>query len=172
VAAKLFVSTSTTDADLFLVLRVFDEKGDEVVLQGAVDPHTPVGHGWLRASHRNLDADLTTPYRPYHAHDEARPLTPDEIYELDVEIWPTSIVVPRGYRVALTVRGKDYEFEGAEDDVELGHFRGSKMRGVAIYTHANPKHRAPDIYGGRTALHAGPEHPAFLLLPVIPPNEE
>jgi len=172
VAAKLFVSTSTTDADLFLVLRVFDEKGDEVVLQGAVDPHTPVGHGWLRASHRYLDADLTIPYRPYHTHDEARPLTPGEIYELDVEIWPTSIVVPRGYRVALTVRGKDYEFEGTADDVELGHFKGSKMRGVAIYTHANPKHRIPDIYGGRTSLHAGPEHPAFLLLPVIPPKEE
>jgi hypothetical protein len=58
------------------------------------------------------------------------------------------------------------------DDVELGHFKGSKMRGVAIYTHANPKHRVPDIYGGRTTLHAGPEHPGFLLLPVIPPNEE
>jgi hypothetical protein len=31
---------------------------------------------------------------------------------LDVEIWPTSIVVPTGYRIALTVRGKDYEYAG------------------------------------------------------------
>ena len=97
VAAKLFVSSSTADADLFLVLRVFEPSGEEVVLQGAVDPHTPIGHGWLRASHRKLDVELSTPYRPYHTHDEAQPLTPGDIYELDIEIWPTSIVVPRGY---------------------------------------------------------------------------
>jgi predicted acyl esterase len=172
VAVKLFVSSSTTDADLFLILRVFDPKGDEVVLQGAVDPHTPIGHGWLRASHRKLDAELSTPYRPYHTHDESQPLTPGDIYELDIEIWPTSIVVPRDYLVALTVRGKDYEFEGAEGDVELGHFKGSKMRGVAIYTHDDPKHRPADTFGGITTLHAGPDYPAFLLLPVIPAKGE
>ena len=140
--------------------------------QGAVDPHTPIGHGWLRASHRKLDVELSTPYRPYHTHDEAQPLTPGDIYELDIEIWPTSIVVPRGYRIALTVRGKDYEFEGAQDAVELGHFKGSKMRGVAIYTHDDPKHRSADLYRGRTTLHAGPGHPAYLLLPLIPPKTD
>jgi len=32
--------------------------------------------------------------------------------ELDIEIWPTCIVVPAGYRIALTIRGKDYEHGG------------------------------------------------------------
>ena len=54
----------------------------------------------------------TLPYRPYHTHDEAQPLTPGEIYELDVEIWPTCVVVPRGYRLALSVRGCDYVYPG------------------------------------------------------------
>ena len=171
-AARLWVSSSTDDADLFLILRLFDQAGDEVVFQGAIDPHTPLAQGWLRASHRAINEGLSTPWRPYHPHDRKEPLMPGQLYPLDIEIWPTSIVVPRGYRVALAVRGKDYEFEGTADDVELGHFKGSKMRGVAIYTHANPKHRIPDIYGGRTSLHAGPEHLAFLLLPVIPPKEE
>jgi putative CocE/NonD family hydrolase len=54
-AAKLFVSSSARDADLFLVLRVFSGDLKEVVFQGALDPHTPVGQGWLRASHRKLD---------------------------------------------------------------------------------------------------------------------
>jgi uncharacterized protein len=168
VAAKVFVSSSTRDADLFLVLRVFDPEGNEVVFQGAVDPHTPIGHGWLRASHRKLDPILSTPYRPYHTHEEVQPLEPGEVYELDIEIWPTSIVVPQGHRIALTIRGKDYEYSGAGDDIELAHFKGSKMRGVAIYTHEDPQHRPADVYGGRTTLHAGPRHPAFLLLPVIP----
>ena len=171
VAAKLFVSSSASDADLFLVLRVFDPAGDETVLQGAVDPHTPIGHGWLRASHRKLDPKLSVPYRPFHSHDEVQPLTPGEIYELDIEIWPTSIIVPPGYRLALTVRGRDYEYGGSENEVELAHFKGNRLRGVGIYTHTDPQHRPAQLYGGRTTLHSGQDHPAFLMLPVIPPKE-
>src|SRR5262249_6541021 len=63
VAAKLFVSSETTDADLFVVLRVFAPDLREVTFQGALDPHTPIGQGWLRASHRKLDPALTLPYR-------------------------------------------------------------------------------------------------------------
>ncbi|MPZ44261.1 MAG: CocE/NonD family hydrolase, partial [Betaproteobacteria bacterium] len=92
-ALKLFASSATTDADFFIVLRVFDPDGKELVFQGALDPHTPIGQGWLRASHRKLDPKLTLPYRPYHTHDELQPLTPGELVELDIEVWPTSIVV-------------------------------------------------------------------------------
>ena len=168
VAATLFVSSSTTDADLFVVLRVFDPDGAEVVLQGAVDPHTPIAQGWLRASHRKLDAERSLPWRPWHTHDELQPLTPGEVVRLDVEIWPTSIVVPPGYRVGLSVRGTDYEFEGPDEAAELSHFKGSKLRGVGIYTHADPVHRPVDVYGGTTTVHAGPDRRSTLLLPVIP----
>ena len=77
--AKLFVSSTTTDADFFLVFRVFTPDLREVVFMGAIDPHTPVAQGWLRASHRKLDTKLSTEYRPYHAHDEKQPLKPGEI---------------------------------------------------------------------------------------------
>ena len=87
-AAKLFVSSETEDADLFLVLRVFAPDLKEVVFQGALDPHTPIGQGWLRASHRKLDPKLTKEYRPYHTHNEKQPLKPGQVYELNVEIWP------------------------------------------------------------------------------------
>ena len=46
-------------------------------------------------------------HRPYHTHDENQPLTPGQPVDLDIEAWPTSIVVPAGYRIGLTVRGKD-----------------------------------------------------------------
>ncbi len=101
---KLFVSSSTEDADLFVVLRVFAPDLKEVVFQGAIDPHTPVGQGWLRASHRRLDQRLSKFWRPYHTHDKKQALKPGEIVELDIEIWPTSILVPAGHRVALTIR--------------------------------------------------------------------
>ncbi len=93
-ALKLFVSSSTRDADIFAILRVFAPDLKEVTFQGAIDPHTPIAQGWLRASHRKLDRKLSKPYRPYHSHDEKQPLKRGEVVELDVEIWPTCIVVP------------------------------------------------------------------------------
>ena len=113
-ASKLWVSSATGDADLFLVLRLFTPDFREVTFQGrARPPHLR----WPRAGsgppHRKLDEALTLPYRPYHAHDEIQPLTPGEIYELDVEIWPTCIVAPRGYRLALSIRGCDYVYPWA-----------------------------------------------------------
>jgi uncharacterized protein len=168
-ALKLFVSSSTTDADIFAVVRVFDPNGKEVVFQGALDPHTPIGQGWLRASHRKLDPKMTLPYRPYHTHDEKQPLTPGQVYELDVEIWPTCIVVPKGYRIALTVRGKDYEYEG--EAATLSNMK-NPMRGCGPFMHDDPTDRPPEIFGGKVMLHFGPAHQTAVLLPVIPPAKK
>src|SRR6185436_11188276 len=33
--------------------------------------------------------------------------------ELDIEIWPTCIVIPEGYRLSLNIRGRDYEHDDA-----------------------------------------------------------
>ncbi|OGK78055.1 MAG: peptidase S15 [Candidatus Rokubacteria bacterium RBG_16_73_20] len=166
VAAKLFVSSETTDADLFLVLRVFTPNMREVTFQGALDPHTPVAQGWLRASHRKLDPKLTLPWRPYHTHDERQPLAPGQVYELDVEIWPTSIVVPAGHRIGLTVRGRDYEYPGGAG-AGLGTFAPA-FTGVGPFLHDDPRDRPPEIFGKRVTLHCGPARPSHVLLPVIP----
>jgi len=167
VAAKLFVSSDTSDADLFLVLRVFAPDGKEVVFIGSNDPRTPVGLGWLRASHRKLDPVRSLPYRPWHSHDEQWPLTPDEPVELDIEIWPTCIVVPQGYRIGLTVRGKDYEYDGSDAAVPHAAY---PMRGVGPFTHTNPRDRPPAIFGGVNTLHFAPGRIPYLLLPIIPPD--
>ena len=166
-ALKLFISSPTADADIFTVLRVFDPQGKEVVFQGALDPHTPVGQGWLRASHRKLDATLSQPWRPYHAHDEKQPLVPGEPVELDIEIWPTCVVLPAGYRIALTVRGRDYE-HGQPTGARLSNFK-NELRGCGPFLHDDPADRPPEIHGGRTTLHLGPDNAAWVMLPVIPP---
>ena len=165
-AAKLFVSSSTPDTDIFVVLRVFSPEGKEIVFQGAIDPHTPVSQGWLRASQRKLDAELSTPYRPYHSHDERQPLKPGKTVELDVEIWPTSIVVPAGYRVGLSVRGKDYEYEGASGG-RLANFK-NELTGCGPFLHDDARDRPPELFAGRTTLHTGADEPSYLLLPIIP----
>ncbi|HZN41661.1 MAG TPA: CocE/NonD family hydrolase C-terminal non-catalytic domain-containing protein [Planctomycetota bacterium] len=168
-ALKLFVSSSTVDADLFVVLRVFSPDLQEVVFQGAVDPHTPVGQGWLRASHRKLDKKLSRPYRPYHTHDRKQPLKANEVVELDIEIWPTSIVVPAGYRVALTIRGKDYEHGSASGD-RLAHFK-NELKGCGPFLHDDPRDRPAGVFAGVTTLHFGKTRAPYLLLPIVPPAQ-
>jgi predicted acyl esterase len=165
VAAKLFVSSKSRDADIFLVLRLFAPDGNEVHFQGSNDPHTPIGFGWLRASHRKLDPTLTLPHRPYHFHDELWPLSPGEPVELDIEIWPTCIVVPAGYRMGLSVRGNDYRYDGPPV-----LRAGSKFEvfGVGPFVHDNIKDRPQEIFGAQVTLHFDAERHPYLLLPIIP----
>jgi predicted acyl esterase len=165
-AARLFISSSTPDADLFLIVRVFDPKGKELTFMGSTDPNTPIANGWLRASHRRLDPERSKPYQPYHPHDRVEPLTPGEIYECNVEILPTCIVLPAGWRVALSVRGKDYEYEG--DLSEFGKKFWYGTRGTGGMTHNDPDNRPPDIFGGKVTVHAGGPRESYLLVPVIP----
>jgi uncharacterized protein len=167
VAARLFVSSESTDADVFAVLRLFDPQGEEIVFVGAIDPHTPVAQGWLRASHRKIDPELSTEYRPYHTHDEAQPLEPGQVYQLDVEIWPTSVVVPVGHRIALTVRGKDYEYGGSGDAGHLTTF-ANELRGCGPFVHDDVRNRPTDVFCGVNTLHCGGSRDAYLLLPVVP----
>ena len=168
IAAKLFVSSSTEDADLFVVVRVFAPDLAEVTFQGHTDPHTTVAQGWLRASYRKLDPKRSLPYRPYHTHDEIQPLRQGEVYELDVEVWPTCIVVPAGHRLAVTVRGKDYAYPGSAGGP--GVPRLGQFTGVGPFRHTDPRDRPEGIFNGEVTLHCGPRRPAHVLLPVIPPR--
>jgi predicted acyl esterase len=168
-ALKLFASSSTADADFFIVLRVFTGDMKEIVFQGAIDPHTPVAQGWLRASHRKLDKTLSTPYRPYHTHDERQPLKKGQAVELDVEIWPTSIAVPAGHRIGLAVRGKDYIYGGGSGG-KLSNFK-NELTGCGPFLHDDPRDRPKALFDGVTTLHFGPAKAPYVLLPVIPPKK-
>ena len=133
---------------------------------GAIDPHTPIGQGWLRASHRKLDKELSRAWRPYHTHDELWALKPGEIVDLDIEIWPTSIVVPKDYRIVVTIRGKDYEYGGGSGG-KLSNFK-NELRGCGPFLHDDPRDRPHEIFGGKTTLHFNQARQPYLLLPIIP----
>ncbi len=167
-ALKLFVSSDTDDADLFVVVRAFDPHGREITFPGAIDPHSPPAQGWLRASHRALDPHRSLPYRPFHPHDSRDPLEPGRVYEVDVEIWPTSLMLPPGYRFAVTVQGHDYEYEGAGDE-ELSNIRG-KLRGSGPFVHDDPIDRP--VYdttnpapAAKVTLYTGGETSSRLIVP-------
>ena len=164
-AARLFASSTTADADLFLTLRVLDPDGRDVTFVSGLDPHGVVGMGWLRASHRATDSGRSLSYRPWHPHDHADPLTPGEAVPLDIEIWPTSVIMPAGYRLALTIQGRDFEFPGAGPWPAV---YGVEMKGHGMFLHTDPRDRPADTYAGTTTLVSGPAQQPYLLLPFIP----
>ena len=148
VALRLWLSSSTTDADVFVRLGRINADGEDVMAVGPENNEVALTQGWLRASHRKLDPDHSLPYRPYHAHDEHQPLVPSEPVALDIEIWATSIVFAVGTRLILEIAGRE---------LPCSHF-----------FHQDERDRPADVFGGRNTVYTGPEHPSSLLLPVIP----
>ncbi|WP_245431034.1 CocE/NonD family hydrolase [Rhodoplanes roseus] len=151
VSARLWIASSTTDMDIFAVLRAFGPDGSEVIFDGAHE-RTPVSRGWLRASHRRLDPMRSRPYRPVHAHDRIETLEPGRSYAVDIEIWPTSLMLPKGYRLVLTLMGHDFEYPGLP----------GRMR------HDHPQDRGRPEFSGTCTILTGGTQASTLLLPIIP----
>jgi len=161
--AKLWVSSSTSDADLFLILRVFAPDMREVTFSGANDPHTPVAHGWLRMSSRRLDEASSTPVLPAYTNANTDLLNPDEIYAATVEIWPTCIVIPKGYRLGLSIRGNDYVYPG--DLSAVSGKIGQPATGVGPFRHDDVEDRPKAIFDNTVTVHANPQQLAYIDIP-------
>jgi predicted acyl esterase len=164
-AARIRPASSTTDADVFVTLRVQDPDGGEVSLVSAIDANGVLGVGWLRASHRETDPERSLPYRPWRPHRRLLPLTPGEVVDLDVEVWPTSIVVPTGYRFGITVSGRDFEMPG---DGPWPMVYGIPQRGNGVFVHDDPDDRPAGVFDGTTTLFTGPAAGSSILLPGVP----
>jgi uncharacterized protein len=144
--------------DIFATVCGFDPQGEEMTFIAAPEPKAPVTQGWLRVSQRKLDPQRSTGHLAYYPHDERQPLEPGQIYEVDLEIWPLGLALPRGSCLTLTLQGKDFERLGAT----------GPMRGVAWFTHDDPVDRLPELFAGINTIHTGGQHQSYLLLPILP----
>ena len=54
-----------------------------------------VTQGWLRASHRAEDPELTSDMRPFHLHSKIESRVPGDVYDLRVELLPMSFLACR-----------------------------------------------------------------------------
>lgn len=94
----LYLSTTDTEALLFVTLLLIDREGKEHELT----------RGWLRASQRRLRDD-SEPWEPVLAHQEREPLEPGKIYELRIPIVPTGRLFQAGERIVVRIKGADNE---------------------------------------------------------------
>nr|WP_308404025.1 CocE/NonD family hydrolase C-terminal non-catalytic domain-containing protein [Streptomyces rhizosphaericus] len=118
--------------------------------------HVAAGNPRLLRRHRMGRVPRTT---------NQSPSEPGQVYRVEVEIWPTCIVLPAGYRLGLQIGGHDFEREPPDDPNEAWISRGS---GPWLHTH--PEDRPSPVFSGRTTIHTGGDTASSLLLPVIPPR--
>ncbi len=109
VRLKLFVSADeANDLDLFVALEKLDTAGRPVgFTHYAIFEDGPMALGWLRVSHRALDAQRSTDFLPVLAHREEAKVTPNQIVETDIEILPTGTHFRPGETLRLRIQGRD-----------------------------------------------------------------
>jgi len=134
VMANLWLSTTIDDAFPHVMLLKITATGEKEVLTA----------GRLKASQRALDKNLSTPSRPYHTHQKKEMLTPNKAVELQIEVWPTSMIFEKGSRLLMVVAGD------------------SKMTLLA-----SPLSSRKSKFGLET-IYMGGEYDSYLQIPVIP----
>lgn len=142
---KLWVEIEDGDnMDIFVGLAKLDRNNEEVFMSGYNDVEN--GHlasGWLRVSHRELDAERSTDLRPFLKHEAEQELTPGQKVPVEIEILPSSTFFDTGESLALRIKGTELDAAGDiahEDPVNVG-------------THS---------------VHVGGGSDSYLLVPVVP----
>jgi predicted acyl esterase len=99
------------DIDLFLTLRHISPEGQEVFYTGTSGDPVPLCKGWLRVSLRKVNKEHPRhrewlPHRDYFSTD-VLPVIPGEVYPVDIEVWPTNVVVEKGGKIILEISSGD-----------------------------------------------------------------
>lgn len=145
---KLWVeSPQSDDMDLFVAIQKIDRSGDIVPFQFLGNHEDgPVALGWLRASHRELDHNRSTPSQPFHSHRSETKLKPGEVVPVEIEIWPSGTLFEKGETLRLLVQGKDI-------------YTYSEDMNTNAHTHS--------VNRGDHILYTGGRYDSHLLVPVI-----
>jgi hypothetical protein len=152
----LWVASTSEDMDIFVALRVLDEKNREVdfcgpaLIPGISTQFYPLAKGWLKVSHRTLDKERSTEFRPKHTHLRAdhAPLRNGEVVPVEIEIIPNTCLIRQGHRIRIDIQ----PYTG------VGH--GNRHAYDASYHD-----------GARNMIYTGPAHPSYVQLPVVPSRE-
>ena len=138
-ALYLHATIDSDDTNWIVRICDVDPQGDRV----------PMTTGWLKASHKKLDAAKSTPWAPHHPHTRSVPIVPGKMVEYAIKIYPFSNVFKKGHSIELEIRSIESEFEvGPGMPPESGHLNSGRATTHKIF---------------RDKI-----HPSHLVLPVIP----
>ena len=159
ISLKLFASIDQEDTNWIVTLK---DVGPDVSVRTAREgernvpenlPERELTRGWLKASHRAIDPERSTPWAPWHLYtrDAQKPVEPNEINEYLIEIMATANCFKKGHRISIEISSLDLP------------------TGTGGLTNAEyiPYH----ICSSKTTLHKiyrNAKYPSSLLLPIIP----
>jgi predicted acyl esterase len=133
--AALYLRASIDQPDTGWIVNLKDQAPDGAMRM--------VTKGWLRASHRGLDAARSKPYKPYHPHDKRVSVPLNQPTEYAIELCEFAMTFLQGHRMVLEIRAQD----NAEEPIWYHQ------------TNALPT---------RHTVHCGGQDGSHLLLPRIP----
>ncbi|CAE7205019.1 hypothetical protein CFE70_008540 [Pyrenophora teres f. teres 0-1] len=144
-----------SDIDLFLTLRYISPEGNEVHYTGTAGDPIPLAKGWLRVSLRKTNPDHPKhrdylPWRDYFSTD-VQPVIPGDVYAVDVEVWPTNVVVEKGAKIVFEISSGD-------------------TQGSGIFQHNHPDDRSEEKFAGWNHLHFSERAVNYVTLPIVPPK--
>jgi putative CocE/NonD family hydrolase len=128
----LHLESTRLDTDLMVALH-------DVYPDGRVQF---VQRGFLRASHRALDEERSTPFDPVLQHEHEEQLAPGKVHELRIGLLPVGHAFREGHRLELVITAPP------PVHVAVDHWGFAGLHGAAVNT-----------------VHHSPDHPSHLLLP-------
>jgi predicted acyl esterase len=140
------------DMDIFVAIQKLDAAGNIVPFAfWAHFDDGPVALGWLRASHRELDAAKSTEHQPVLLHRCEMKLETGAVVPLEIEIWPSGTRFEAGEKLRLVVQGRD------------------------IYNYPKPvmcDRHEHTVNRGHHIIYTGGNYDSHLLVPVVPPKSK
>ena len=133
---NFFASIDTDEA--YWIARLYDVAPDGSEFR--------LSTGYLKASHRTVDPDKSTPQRPYHPHLEKEPVEPGVVYQYNISLNNLTHVYKPGHRIKLEIES----MESARDPEMQIHYH-------------------PILNSSRTTLHKiyrNREYQSHLILPI------
>lgn len=104
----LDVATDAKDMDIFLTMTNIAPDGSLVEFEGNHgEPTVSVSRGYMRLSHRELDAQRSTEHLIILSHQDPAPVKHNERYNIKMPVLPTSMVYEKGHRIQIELGGRD-----------------------------------------------------------------
>ncbi|KAH8803322.1 Alpha/Beta hydrolase protein [Xylogone sp. PMI_703] len=146
-------SSTPSDMDIFVTIRHYNTNGEEIFYTGTTGDPVPVVKGWQRVSLRKVDFTNPNhrdylPYRNYFSTEVQKPVI-GEVYLVDIEIWPTNVIIGEGDTISLEIASHD-------------------TQGSGIFEHNHPNDRPNSVFKGLNCIHVGSQNESYLQLPIIP----
>jgi predicted acyl esterase len=157
--ARLWVEADgADDMDLFILMQKLDRNGtplqqfnvpnhgalmQDLTERGASVLRYKGSNGRLRVSARHLDEALTTDAVPAHSFDRIERLSPGEIVDVEIDLFPIGLVFYPGEQLRLVISARNA--------------LGPIMPATRDYVPEN---------SGRHVIHTGGDHASYLQLPI------